>query len=106
MNNVDRFAWLTLFRPCQFTLDYQPQATSYESVETWLADNEERDYCTIIDGEREKMIANKTIWVLHAYPITPVGFIAIAAASLEALLDYAATVEWGIDPKYVEENRK
>jgi hypothetical protein len=72
-------------------LEHNPHKNYYESVEEhlsafmdWGFENEE---------ERAECIRTDELWTLQWYPNTPVGFYAIAAPTLEKLLQFAASVE-------------
>lgn len=40
----------------------------------------------VSEDEKEKALATDSVWCLHWYPDTPVGFYSVTASSLEALL--------------------
>lgn len=69
------------------TIEHQPHATNYETVDEWLARDE--GYADICSEDRAKIIETGEIWVIHWYPETPVGFCAVAAATLERALELA-----------------
>jgi len=59
----------------------------YEPAEQWIADNEWCNWQS--DEAKQRAIATDSIWTLQWYPETPVGFIALAAPTLEELLAWA-----------------
>lgn len=89
--NDDRWEFLASWNPNQLTIEHNNNNACYQTVEQWLEDNADCDnpWCNVLDGEREKMIAAKSIWTLQVYPSTPIGFYAVAASTLEALIDWA-----------------
>jgi hypothetical protein len=91
MTNEKRWEFLASWNPNQLNIERSPHNSSYETVETWLKDTVDCDnpWCEPLDGEREKIIATKSLWTLQVYPSTPIGFYAVCASSLEALIDWA-----------------
>lgn len=73
------------------TLEHNPHRATYTSAENWVHDNLET---VEWESEEEKATAIKddSIWYLHWYPDTPVGFHSIAAPSLHDLMRFAANV--------------
>ena len=41
------------------------------------------------EDEREKAIKNNTVWTIHWYPDTPVGFTCVGASTFEAAATFA-----------------
>ena len=69
-------------------LEHNPHLGYSQSVEQWDEDQEKRaDW--VSPEERAKAIATNEIWTLQWYPETPIGFHALVASSLEALIDAA-----------------
>lgn len=68
-------------------IEHQPQATNYETVEQWMEHGDE--YADYPPADRAEMIRTGEVWVIHWYPDTPVGFHAVAAATLERALELA-----------------
>lgn len=87
--DAERYAFLKALSPNMFIITRGDNATNYETVEQWLADNDERQWADVIEGERDKITSTKTLWTLQVYPETPIGFFAWAASSLDVLIDKA-----------------
>lgn len=87
MTDDKRYAFLKDWKPCNLRIERNPHGSSYDTIEKWLLDNE--DWADVLDGEREKIISSGNLWLLHVYPDTPIGFYAIAASTLDALIDKA-----------------
>lgn len=85
---MDRFEWLSHQKPNHFILEYAPNAPMYEKPEQWLQDNEDRDFAEVLPGEKEKILATGSIWVLQVYPDTPIGFWVIAGSTLASVIDH------------------
>lgn len=72
-------------------LQHNDHLSSYQTVETWLAD--ERNIAEEPSWEspahRQRAIDTNEIWVLQWYPDTPIGFHRVAAPTLEELLAFA-----------------
>lgn len=93
---------MKLPRHVHLSIEHQPHAVNYQSVEEWLA----RDGADLEleVGERARMIETGEVWVIQWYPDTPVGFCTVAAATLERALELAsdpsidATAEAPVDP--------
>ncbi|MCP4677701.1 MAG: hypothetical protein GY854_19730 [Deltaproteobacteria bacterium] len=67
-------------------LGHNPHKASYETVERYEQGIEYFDW--ISEEERKAAIETDSIWVLQWYPKTPIGFLCIAASSLEAIIKY------------------
>jgi len=65
---------------CGLRLIHNEHRDVYETVEQFYDAND-----FISEEEWRKAIAEDSVWVLHWYPNTPVGFIRIAASTLEAI---------------------
>jgi hypothetical protein len=66
---------------------YQSIAQAVENLEdcyTWSAE------------EKKNALETEELWTLQWYPDTPVGFYAVAASSLEKLLEAAHNTEQGL----------
>jgi hypothetical protein len=74
-------------------IEHQPNATNYETVEEWLQYNDEHKFAEITREDRAEMLRTNEIWIVQWYPITPVGFYAVAAATLDKALQLANEVE-------------
>lgn len=76
------------------SLTHNEHRNYYQSAREAIAEWDD-GYADWPPGEMEKAIATDSIWVLHWYPNTPVGFNCVAASTLEAVLDAARAVEMG-----------
>jgi hypothetical protein len=65
---------------CGLHLSHNEHRDVYETVEQFY---ESDDF--ISEEEWHKAVAENSVWVLHWYPNTPIGFTRIAASTLEAL---------------------
>jgi hypothetical protein len=65
---------------CGLHLSHNEHRDVYETVEQFYA----ADWF-VSPEEWRKAIAEDSVWVLHWYPETPVGFHSIAASTLEAI---------------------
>ena len=65
---------------CGLHLNHNEHRNVYETVEQFY----DADYF-ISTGEWHKAVAEDSVWVLHWYPNTPIGFTRIAASTLEAI---------------------
>lgn len=73
-------------------INHNEHKANYETVERYLEHESERlDFRS--EEERLRCISSDEIWELQWYPDTPIGFYAIAAPTLEALIDYAKEYE-------------
>lgn len=66
-------------RHISLTIEHQPHAVNYQTVEEWLDDHPEQfepDDCA-------KMVATGEVWYVIWHPHTPVGFCHVAASTLE-----------------------
>lgn len=65
-------------------IEHQPHLANYETVAEWCESSRYAQW--VSDEEKTKAIDSGEVWVLQWYPHTPIGFNAIAASTLEALL--------------------
>lgn len=72
---------------CGLYLEHNANRDYYESVEAYLDDNPLYQFKD--DQARQRCIDTGDIWTLQWYPNTPVGFIAVAAPTLDELLAFA-----------------
>jgi hypothetical protein len=86
---VTAFARLLPQHVATLHLKHNQHKNYYESAEEYLRDRNLTDNDFAAQGERERCIAQDSIWELQWYPSTPVGFNLIIAASLEALITAA-----------------
>ncbi|MFD2248877.1 hypothetical protein FHS82_000986 [Pseudochelatococcus lubricantis] len=75
------------------TLSYNDHSADYKSAAQAEPYGEFKDTDWVSDAEREKAIATNSVWRLQWYPNTPVGFIAIHASSLSALIEYVENMD-------------
>lgn len=61
-------------------LTHNEHKDCYDSIEMFYDPND-----FVSDDERNKAIAEDSVWVLQWYPETPIGFNIIAASSLDAI---------------------
>ncbi len=70
-------------------LTHNEHRNYYQSAAAWIEEQETfgggPTFDWVSPEEREKAIRDDSVWVLHWYPETPVGFCCLAASSLEAL---------------------
>ena len=71
------------------TIEHQPHEMNYETVEQWLEWNKNRKYCEVAPEDEAAIIESGEIWGVQWYPDTPVGFYAVAAATLDRALELA-----------------
>lgn len=78
---------------CSFSLNYNDHRCMYETAEQTMehhAGDPKSDYYGEVSAdERAKMIDTNTIWTLHIYPNSPVGFNVYHAATLDTAIDLA-----------------
>lgn len=63
-------------------------APNYQTAAQWI-EEEEQDFADVPADELQRMKDTNTIWCLHVYPHTPIGFWRIYGATLEYVLDAA-----------------
>lgn len=71
------------------TLEHNIHKNYYQTVVEHLADLNGDLYDWPSDEEKQRAIDTNELWTLQWYPKTPIGFNAVAAATLEALLEFA-----------------
>lgn len=68
---------------CELILMHNPHKSDYATIEEYI----ENSGCPWVSEEqRLKAIATQSVWALHWYPSTPIGFIHYAACDLQALI--------------------
>ena len=80
---------------CGLYLDHNPNRDVYETVKIWISHDEAQD-CPFeweSSGHKELAIRTNELWTLTWFPDTPVGSYALAAPSLNALLQWASCYE-------------
>ncbi len=80
---------LQLPRHINLSIEHNPHAVNYETVEGHLASFYGAAGPDIGDEEKGRAIELGELWVIQWYPTTPVGFFSVAASSLEAALAHA-----------------
>jgi len=65
---------------CGLHLSHNEHRDVYETVEQFYESE-----CFVSSDEWRKAVAEDSVWVLHWYPDTPIGFHRIAASTLEAI---------------------
>lgn len=65
---------------CGLHLSHNEHRDVYEKIEEFYDPDD-----FISPEEWRKAVAEDSVWVLHWYPNTPVGFIRIAASTLDAI---------------------
>jgi hypothetical protein len=75
-------------RHLTLTLEHNPHKLCSQPLAEYL-DDHHRDVQFETDAERDRALAEDSLWVLQWYPDTPVGFLAVAAADPVALIRYA-----------------
>lgn len=69
------------------SLEHNEHKNYYISVEHHIADLGLED-CFLSKDEMQESIDTDSLWVLHWYPETPVGFCRIAAPTLEKIFNH------------------
>lgn len=69
------------------TIEHQPHAICYETVEQWL--ESEREMVEPSANDRAEMIRTGEVWLLNWCPDTPVGSCCVVAATLGRALKLA-----------------
>lgn len=73
------------------TLTHNDHKSYYESPENWI--EEHADWCDWENTEaKQRAIDTDSIWTIQWYPDTPIGFICVAAPTLEEALHLAIEV--------------
>lgn len=72
-------------------LTHNQHKAYYETVEVYLRDNDMLEFRSA--EEQQACIDTNEIWELQWYPNTPISFYAIAAPTLEALIEYAKELQ-------------
>ncbi len=82
------YAFLRDSKACSFQLSHNDHHNMYLSVADTL-DDAQGYYDDIDEPTRAKMIETDTIWTLHIYPNTPVGFNVYHSATLDGVIKAA-----------------
>jgi hypothetical protein len=76
----------------ELSLTHNEHRNDYETMERWVATAESyHHFDWVSPEERARAIETDSCWVLHWCPLTPVGFNAIAASTLTALMAHFRT---------------
>lgn len=75
------------------TIEHNDHAKVYETAEQWISERDENLPTFPSEKEKQLCISQNELWTMQWYPNTPVGFVWIAAASFEALMEFADTFE-------------
>lgn len=68
------------------TISWNDHACNYASVERFFTEwGEGNDYNWVSEEEKQKAIANNSLWHAQWYPDTPVGSYSVYASTFEAL---------------------
>ena len=76
---------------CGLYLEHNAHRDYYQSVADYIEDENRFNWPS--EAERQKSIDTNGWWTLQGYPETPIGFFAVAAATLETLLELANNSE-------------
>jgi hypothetical protein len=76
----------------QLYVTHNPHHTNYETVEQYFENEDNR--IDIHTEDIKDCIRLGEIWEVQWYPITPMGFYCVAAASLERCLEIINSQEW------------
>lgn len=70
------------------TLTHNEHKDMYQPVEEWISEHEDNNTFDWVSVESRRLaIETNSVWVLHWYPTSPVGFCAFAAHDLNLLLE-------------------
>lgn len=86
--DLRRYRFLRDSTACSLSISHNDHHNMYLSVADTL-DDSQGYYDDISDAERAQMIATDTIWTVHIYPVTPVGFNVFHGATLDSAIDAA-----------------
>lgn len=73
---------------CGLALEHNEHRNYYLSAADWIREHDLYEFAS--DEAKQRAIATDEIWTLHWYPETPISFNAIAAPTLDELLEFAA----------------
>ena len=74
---------------CSLHLEHNPHKAGYEPIAQWVACPGNRMYDWKDDESKRRSIATNEVWTLQWYPDTPIGFCAVAAPTLQEVLELA-----------------
>lgn len=75
---------------CGLFLQHNEHRSYYEAAAEWIGQNDH--YAWKDEASKQAAIASDSVWTLQWYPDTPIGFYAVAAPTLEELLELANSV--------------
>lgn len=88
--SAERFKWLATFKCNHYHLTRDDEhAPNYVSAKEWIEEFQPKDFTDVDPVELQAMKDTDTIWCLHVYPHTPVGFHHWYGATLESVIDQA-----------------
>lgn len=70
-------------------IEHNPHRLDYEAIERWMEACERDSTADITAEDRAEILLTGEVWVIRWYPHTPVGWCAVAAATLERALELA-----------------
>lgn len=73
---------------CGLTIEHNEHKNLYQTAAQYL-DDYYGHYVFRSDRDRERCIELDEVWTMQWYPETPIGFVAIAAPTLSALIEFA-----------------
>lgn len=73
---------------CGLNLSHNEHRNYYQSLAAWI-DDQLGNLDWESDAHRQRAIDTDECWVLHWYPDTPVGFLRVAAPTLDECLAFA-----------------
>lgn len=77
---------------CALTITHNDHKNCRETAEDWLENMD--DWCDWETPDaRQRAIDTDSIWTIQWYPKTPIGFICLAAPTLEELLAFVDNVK-------------
>lgn len=77
---------------CGLFLTHNEHRNYYQSLDEWTEERREH-YGWQSEAAKAAALTTGECWTLQWYPITPIGFYAIAAPTLEELLEFAREIE-------------
>lgn len=72
----------------ELCITHNAHKCNYSTVEEEIDDEYYGTDDWVSEDERNKAVATNSLWTLHWYPNTPVGFCTLHASSLEAILSH------------------
>ena len=77
---------------CGLTIYHNPHKNGHQSVEEFVSgcDYDDDEWAT--EDSRQRASDTDELWVMQWYPETPIGFVRIAAATFNEMIEGAATL--------------